>query len=333
MKAGPFLVLASILVGSISNASEFGQIIGGRTVSDSSQHIEMVSLQWQTVINGNTEYFHICGGTVIAPDWVLTAAHCVEEINPLTPDRSFSVVHGDNDISLNTTATRYPIGLIVSHEGYTGTDGGFLNDIALLNVPSISSDRYSLISNQGFTESIPNNTIVTATGWGNTQRAVNSTTPYLQYADLSYLSPYDCSGYLPVYSNFHVCAGDSSSISSTCQGDSGGPLWIYHDNSKVQIGITSYGTQFCGENGQPAAFTNLGLYGGWIKNVIESYGFSGPQIYSGPLYTTTISPSPDVNVVDDSGGVTDLWFLITIALLLLGKLYVASRNIVFHDNE
>jgi len=169
-----------------------------------------------------------CGGTVIAPYAVLTAAHCITEQPPGqgTP-AALMVVTGKQDLSLATGGEHLAIRAIVTHPGFDPAT--FDHDVAvlLLQTPSAATPATR--------PSAPPpglGTTGTVYGWGATDAGASLFPAQLQTVDLPILNMGDCTNATM------ICAGTgtvSVPAPNVCVGDSGGPLLV----NDVLIGITS----------------------------------------------------------------------------------------------
>ncbi|XP_069417227.1 serine protease 44-like [Ovis canadensis] len=231
------------------------RIVGGRPAAEK-------KWPWQVSLQVNQR--HICGGSLIASRWVLTAAHCI------FGHVEYTVKMGDTQLQhTSTRAVTVPVKDIVIHQ-YFNPVGLIENDIALalLAFPVNFSASIQPVCLPEKAFMVQAGTECWVTGWGKVNE--EDATVELQEAELNILRYETCNEVLSEKLESHfdvvkegaVCA-TSSRGKDACQGDSGGPLVCEFNNSWVQVGIVSWGIG-CGRRGYPGVYTEVSFYKDWI---------------------------------------------------------------------
>ena len=246
---------------------------------------------WQVALLGRTAPNRVsllCGGSLIAADWVLTAAHCVtEKGSPQSrPVNGFEIRHGTTFWKERDGAARRGVAEIHTHpewDGYVANG----NDLALLRLSSpIDSEKsYAslLVSQSGASAFVFPGACAIVTGWGMTEaRDSSSLSDQMQAANLLIIGSRECKqvwearppdpGKPPfTISDGEICAGLPGGVRGpdTCRGDSGGPLVVegLRKGHYVLAGATSYGAVDCG-NGDPGVYARVSHYMPWIRRTV-----------------------------------------------------------------
>ena len=232
---------------------------------------------WQVSLRTSTSRWrHACGGSLIHPSWVLTAAHCLFGDGRLRSAEQVSVVHGTQ--SLSSGGERRGAVRLVPHERYRG--GGPASqgdDIALIRLsspfPASRSQTVQLQSRQleenfGFPGACS-----VVTGWGSLEAwepgrgrsDARGLPDRLRAVDLPIIDNRTCAdGYPGLIGAGQVCAGYEQGTMDSCQGDSGGPLVVPGGPTGwTQIGVVSFG-RGCAQPGAFGVYTRVSHYIDWI---------------------------------------------------------------------
>ncbi|XP_060567411.1 trypsin-like [Ruditapes philippinarum] len=246
-------IVFGLLLVDLAYGSSLSRIIGGSDTT-TSKHPHQVSLR-------NRNGYHICGGSIINANWVLTAAHCVTGAAS-----GYSI--GVNDGTLNNGPV-FGVSKIFSHPDYNsnGFAGAYPNDVALLRLSSPISlgsgvEAISLAATgQNFDRAT-----CTITGWGNTATGSTVSNPtQLQETTGRILTNSECtSSWGSNYNgNVHICIHNTAT--GSCNGDSGGPMVC----SGVLAGVTSWGYSGC-RTDFPSVYARVSTFKEWVDFTVAT---------------------------------------------------------------
>jgi len=200
-----------------------------------------------------------CGGTLIRPTTILTAAHCVDD------PAALEVVVGRTVLSDTTQGEVRNVASVLTHPLY-GQQPGY--DIALLELEApVTGVRPIQLPTRGTDGLIRPGSTATVVGWGSTDTGMPYYPDRLRQVDVPLLSHNECEIAYPkndpemgndAYERLtDICAGVEGKDS--CKGDSGGPIFraVPGTQTFIQIGIVSRG-EGCAEQGGPGIYTYTG---------------------------------------------------------------------------
>ncbi|XP_069123612.1 trypsin-1-like [Argopecten irradians] len=234
------------------------RIVGGRPAIEG-------SLPWMAMLVELGD--QVCGGSIIADNLILSAAHCFEDPGSLDPSR-WEVRVGAYRISSHTRyESVHHVHKIIMHESYNTNT--VENDVAIM----VLSQRIQY-NNGVMPICLPTNSIhVTeglhclSAGWGETRGTGSD--DVLNQVFVPVLSDSTCQhndwyghDFFPATS---FCAGYPQGRKDSCSGDSGGPLVYKSGPTWYQLGITSWGID-CAQPKKPGIYTDVAKYMPWIHH-------------------------------------------------------------------
>jgi trypsin len=222
------------------------QIIGGSAVTSASTYPYFVSV--------GAGAMDLCGGSLVAPNVFLTAAHCAGGAYSAGMTAIIGAYHFETP--------GYVVTITTTHQAPQYTE--FHNDIMLVGfTPPISSSVIRPVT-LNFNTAVPAEaTTLTVMGLGATTDAYGYAQT-LQSASVRIVPFDECQHtYYPfLVPGEHICVEGTSPLRVTCAGDSGGPLM----SGDLQVGVLSFGTTTCTDG--PSVFTRTSHYMPWLTEAL-----------------------------------------------------------------
>ncbi|KAG7353653.1 peptidase S8 family protein [Nitzschia inconspicua] len=251
------------------------RIVGGTTAQEG-RYPYFVSLL-------NQHGQRACGGVLVAPDVVMTAAHC-SNLEFAQIGRWSLKEELDKYEEFQVETTMYPHPLYNS--GFS-----FANDAKLLKLNRQSTKTFININENPSLPTEASSSVrnsLTVIGFGYTQHGNTKSAPdYLQETTLSYVPNTDCERsqdpkspdtYQGLISDSMLCASDTGK--DACQGDSGGPLIVRRGSPEddILVGIVSWGYG-CAHPYYPGVFSRVSSFSGWAKMTVCEISSNPPPEY------------------------------------------------------
>ena len=260
-------------------------IVGG-IISPAFRYPYMVTLQYS--LTPSERPWHICTGSLIAPDIILSAAHCYNKTSGLP-----HAIIGDHDFNdPNDGGEQFDLELLSIH--HTWDTRLIHGDIVLFKTVGGISTKTPVRLNKDSTVPVVNQTLTVA-GWGRT--SPKERTNVLREATLEYITNKECYGALEHAHKSVICTKDLDEQldEGICNGDSGGPLFIKGStfSDDIQVGIVSMGVCETPHSSFPAKYTRISEFYDWVRRHICASSVAPPSEYK----CQTVSPYPSISMM------------------------------------
>ncbi len=243
------------------------QVIGGIDT-------DILEMPFAGALVWNEEYDNsniFCSCTAIDPYWVLTAAHCVDDLDDLF---DFKLVFGTNDLGTFSSSNVYYPQTVVLHPNYSLLYSDSYSDIALIQLSTPLPSWITPIELNASPDNESSGLKATIAGWGRTSLESNETPEILQSAEVDLINLEDSNMpdiYKSRVNGTMIAAGRNNPYTSGYHGDSGGPLMIFEEESEtwVQVGVSNTGS---GNEGIDSTgyYARVSSFKDWIDQIVQN---------------------------------------------------------------
>eukprot|EP00736_Rhodelphis_marinus_P005567 Rmarinus@m.29106 len=265
MKTFSTAVLASLVAYARAFGGSGGEGDGGMCIAAGDKivnGIEATPGEFPFMVALTSWGYQFCGGSLISPRHVLTAAHCTDGQGP--SDMQVSVGAHLQD---QTDGRSINVEAIYQNPSYNS--GTMHGDFSVLKLTEDVFD-YTTITFIGAGGYDMDGTCHTVSGWG-TLYSGGYQPDTLQKVGVYAISNDECNNYYwGGIDESMICAWDQAPVGNqdSCQGDSGGPMFVETDMGYVQIGVVSWGYG-CADSSYPGVYARVSNFADWITEHID----------------------------------------------------------------
>ncbi len=302
MRRPPVALAVVLALGLLASATHAASAGGDNEMIVAGSEAPEGKYPWQVrLYSSPNDQRGFCGGTIIAPQWILTAGHCVtvgeKEVGPhMIQDVDKVVVgYGSND---RTKTAKVEVEKIFIRDEFKRDGLAGKGDVALIKLkqPIPDAKVITLADPAVDQKLVVEGTPLTATGWGALWSPFDKDVGALM-SDIGSPSEMMDKWQFPVklreveidamdnatckavfqgtaftVAPTEICAMVKGTTKDICQGDSGGPLLLKAAASPqgyYQVGVVSW-TTICGSTTRPSVFARVSPFTGWIKDIMKS---------------------------------------------------------------
>ncbi len=260
MKKKLLILITLVSLFSINTRAQTYWVVGGQYATEG---------QYPWIADLRTGGQHFCGAALIAPQWVLTAAHCLDGMSASNISVRLNTVNTVGPLNANGGEQR-SVSQLFSHPQYNGNITlGYDIGLIKLSQPITSIAPISVVQTMDTANAYQTNAPVKIAGWGLENPNAFFGPDRMKWVNSKVYDFTTCSSLVPLSNNI-FCIGYTANEaqSGAGAGDSGGPAWRINNGSNEIIGLVSGGVLAATAVDTPGWFTKVALYRDWMTSVM-----------------------------------------------------------------